>query len=596
MSQPAPFDPKAMLAHPAATLSQILRAVDALEQSEAGFREASIGLSSNVVIELLDPFLRREALRHGVRLKVVVGNYDDPGGDAERFRTAGLEQMLLLPFFDNLLPAFEAQAAHLPVEALEAKEMEFRARYRLAFQRADDMKAVWLLGLHRLFPSVGPGQDRVQEVLSRFDQALREEAAPFPNIRWIEAEDCLSRIGRDRAFDLRFYFGAKAPYTPAFLGEVARRVAIGSRGFGSHFYKVLVLDCDNTLWGGVIGEDLLGGIQLGPYDQPGSIFWRVQHELVALEQSGVLLCLCSKNNPGDVAEVLARHPHAVLQERHFVLQKVNWTDKVDNLQAIAAELNLGLDSMVFLDDSPFECEAVRTRLPAVRTLQVPARLSDYPGLVQDLKELCLGGGISRESQSKTEQYRLRAQAEALKGDLQSQEDYLTSLGLQVTLDRNAPAQIPRLSELTLKSNQFNLTTRRYSEADIRRMVDDLSVTIYALSVRDRFGDSGLTGILIMRWEGPVAVVDSFLMSCRVLGRGIEKAVWAPMLQDARHRGCQELAAEFIPTPKNAQVASFFDELGLPAIEVAAEGTRRYRIGVEAFTPPSTPWIEVIDGQ
>ncbi|HJV22369.1 MAG TPA: HAD-IIIC family phosphatase [Holophagaceae bacterium] len=594
MSSPDPNPALVVLADPAATLSRILGALEELERPGHGLPELAFGVSANVVLEVLGPFLRREARLRGVVLRVVPGNFDDPVGDVDRFLAGGVAQMVLLPFFDNLLPAFEAQAPLLPPEILDGKEAEFRGRYRLALQRAAGMNAVYLVAPHRYLPPVTPGGDAADGLLQRFHQALREEAAAFPNVRWIEARELVSRLGRARAFDDRFYFSAKAPYTAAFMAELARAVACASRGFGTAFHKVLVLDCDNTLWGGVIGEDLLEGIRLGPFEHPGNIFWRVQQEFADLEQNGVLLCLCTKNNPADVDEVLTRHPHAALRESRFALRKVNWQDKVANLRALATELNLGLDSFVFLDDSPFECEAVRNQLPMVKVFQVPARLSEYPALVQEIKALFLGGGITAESRSKTEQYRIRAQAEELKAGFGSQEEYLASLGLRVTLARDPRPQIPRLSELTLKSNQFNLTTRRYSEADITRMMESPGFTIYALTVGDRFGDSGLTGILIARWEGDAAQVDSFLMSCRVIGRGIEQAVWAPLLADARARGCRTLQAEFRPTAKNAQVADFFDGLGLPRIAEDPAGVRTYRIDLDSFNPPPTPWIEVVD--
>jgi FkbH-like protein len=594
MSQSAPSDPMAVLSGPAPTLRQTMEAVEALERSDRPWREAAIGLSANVTIELLGVFLRKHALLHGVRLKVAQGNFDDPEGDLDRFRAAGIDQMLLLPFFDNLLPSFEAQAAHLPVALLEAKASEFRSRYRLLFQRASAMKTLFLGTLHRRSASVEPGGDRVDELIAQFNQALRQEAAPYRNIRWLDTGASLRWVGQEHSFDSRFYFSAKAPYSTAFLNDLARRLVAGCRGFGSYFHKALVLDGDNTLWGGVVGEDLLEGIQLGPHEAPGSIFWQVQNELLALEQRGVLLCLCSKNNPGDVAEVLEHHPGSVLHARNFILQKVNWQDKPANLREIAEELNLGLDSLVFLDDSPFECEAVRTQLPAVRTFQVPARLSEYPALLGEIKELFLAGGLSADGRSRTEQYRQRAMAEDLKAKAASQEEYLASLGLKVNLARNGRGQIRRISELSLKSNQFNLTTRRYSEMEVQGLMESPDHTVYALSVSDRFGDAGLTGVLVMHWQGATAQVEAFFMSCRVIGRGIETAIWGAMLEDARSKGCRILAAEYRPTPKNAQVASFFDGLGLPLVEASPAGLRRYQVDISSFTPPRTDWIEVSD--
>lgn len=594
MTEPATLSPLGLLASPAVTLGQTIRALETLDDVE--LRPASLGLSSNVTIDLLGTFLRKHAALHGVRLSIAQGNFDDPLGDMDRFQATGVDQMLLLPFFDNLQPAFEAQAAHLSPEDLGAREEDFRQRYRLVFQRASGMKAVYLGTMHRMGRRPGLAGDQVDEVVARFNRILEEETAPFPNIHLLDTAETIDRVGLNHAFDLRFYFSAKAPYATAFFDDLARRVVACSRGFGGQFYKVLVLDCDNTLWGGVIGEDLLEGIKLGPFEHPGNIFWRVQHEVAALERAGVLLCLCSKNNPADVMEVLERHPQAVLRKDQFVLNKVNWDDKPANLRAMAQELNLGLDSMVFLDDSPFECEAVRTQLPMVRTFQVPARLADYPALFGEIKELFLAGGVSDESRSKTEQYRLRALGEELKAVAGSREDYLSSLGLTATLGWDVLKQVPRISELSNKSNQFNLTTRRYSEADILALMESPNATVLSIQVSDRFGDAGLTGVLILHWEGETARVDSFFMSCRVIGRGIESSIWQPVLALARVRGCRSLEASFLPTAKNAQVSSYFDNLGLPLVKEGTDGARHYRIPIDLFVPPETPWIEVTNAE
>ncbi len=201
-------------------------------------------------------------------------------------------------------------------------------------------------------------------------------ATRHANVRFIDLGDVVATLGRQQAFDARFYYRGKAPYRPAFMNELSRRVGLATRGFGGAFHKVLVLDCDNTLWGGVIGEDGLAGLQFDPHSYPGNIFWTVQHQVCALERQGVLVCLCSKNNEADVEQALTEHQHMVLRGEHVVARRVNWNDKPGNLEALAAELNLGLESFVFVDDSAFEVEAVRTRLPMVRVFQVPQRLTD----------------------------------------------------------------------------------------------------------------------------------------------------------------------------------------------------------------------------
>ena len=585
-------DARAVLAAETSTLTQLLRAIETLEE-EPQERTVRVGVSSSATVDLLGVYLRRHGLLAGTGIEVVPGNFDDPIGDVERFRAAGVGHVVLLPFFDGLLPSFEAQLPTLAPGAVDALEEQVRSRYRLALEQAREMDAVFLGTFHRLgSPADIGGRDVVAAVLARFDAALREEAAGFANVRLVDTDDVVRTVGRTAAFDHRFYFRSKAPYTGAFLDELARRITVGARGFGARFHKVLVLDCDNTLWGGVVGEDSLSGIKLGPHDHPGSIFWRVQHQIAALRHQGVLLSLCTKNNPADVDEVLRRHPDMVLRAEDFVATKVNWDDKPANLRALAAELGVGLDSMVFLDDSPFECEAARRQLPMVTTVQVPATLSDYPGVVERIAELFLAGGVTAESRDKTEQYRRRAQAQELQARSVDQEAYLASLQLTVELRRDVRSDAARVSELSQKSNQFNLTTRRYGVAEIERLVDSPDHAVYSLVVGDTFGTAGLTGAAVLRYDGVRAHVESFFLSCRVLGRGVETAVWPQIVDDAVAQGCSELHADFVPSAKNAQVADFYDRLGLRIAAEAADGSRSYRIEADDFATPPPAWIEL----
>ncbi len=574
------------------TLTQVMQAVANLEKAEP-VRRLSIGLSSSVTIELLGLYLRKHGLLTGTQITIHQGNYDDPIGDVDLFLSAAVENIVILPFFDTLMPSFEAQLACLEPELLATKEIEVRNRYRIAFKKAKSFNTIFLGSFHRLDHTVDISDaDTVASVLARFNYALREEAAAFPNIRILDTENVVRTVGHMAAFDTRFYFRSKAPYTGVYFNELARRVASATRGFGTHFYKVLVLDCDNTLWGGVVGEDLIGGIKLNPYDYPGNIFWRMQHEFSALERNGILLCLSSKNNPADVDEVFQNHPEMVIKPSQIVVKQVNWKDKSSNLRELAEKLNVGLDSMIFLDDSTFECEAVRQQLPMVKTMQVPQILSEYPRVVREIKELCLAGGISADSRGKTEQYRQRADTMALQGQFDSQEAYLASLAMQVELSRNVATSVARISELSMKSNQFNLTTRRYSETEVLQMMHSSSYSVYSLNVTDKFGKAGLTGVLFMHYLNGIALIENFLMSCRVIGRGVENAIWTQITKDAVKRGCSEIEALFIPSAKNAQVADFYDRLGLPLIEVAANGIKHYCTSLATFIPPQTPWIQI----
>ena len=572
-------------------LVELTRAVEILEV-ENFTRTIRIGVSASITADLFNLFLRKHGLLHGTKIKIIKGNYDDPIGDIDLFAQAGVEQILLLPFFDILMPSFEAQLESIDSSIIDAKEAEMRQRYRMVFTKARNVSAIYLGTFHRLGISFDASrQDKVAIVLERFNAALREEAATFENVHVLNTEHIVRVVGQNAAFDMRFYFRNKAPYTGVYMNELARRIAAAARGFGAHFYKVLALDCDNTLWGGVIGEDLLNGIKLGPYDYPGNIFWRMQQEFAALERQGILLVLLTKNNPADIDEVLRKHPDMVLKESQIVARKVNWEDKPSNLRALAKELNLGLDSFVFLDDSSFECEAVRQQLPMVKTVQVPADLSDYPRIVGEIKSLFLAGGIAADSKCKTEQYRQRAGAEELKAQFHTQEEYLASLELKVELTRNSRAGAGRISELSQKSNQFNLTTTRYSVAEIEQMMVRNTCAVYSLVVRDKFGNAGLTGVAVMRYEGKAAIIENFFMSCRVIGRGVETGIWPQIVADAMQRGCTELRASYLPSQKNAQVCDFFDRLGMPMTN-EKEGARYYAMAVADFSALPNPWIEM----
>jgi FkbH-like protein len=403
----------------------------------------------------------------------------------------------------------------------------------------------------------------------------------------------LARFGADHAFDTRFYFRAKAPYTSSFLNQLACEVALATRNFGQVFYKVLVLDCDNTLWGGIVGEDGPEGIQLNRYSFPGNVFWTVQQQLVELERQGVLICLCSKNNAADVAEVINFHPDMVLREEYVVAKKINWQDKPANIRALATELNLGLDSFVFLDDSAFEVSAVQQQLPQVRVFQVPEALHDYPRMLRDqVIPLLLAGGVSSESHGKTQQYRNLSEAAQLKASFASHDDYLRSLNLVLNVQRDALNQVPRITELMAKSNQFNLTTERLTAGAIASLMARSDATVYSFSVTDRLAQHGLTGVLITEDENEVVIVHSFLMSCRVIGRGVEFAVWREVVSDALTRGKQRLKATYRASEKNAQVADFYDQLGLARTSDSLDGGRVYEADLLTLKLTESLWVKV----
>lgn len=582
------------LSQPGNKLTRTFQIIDSLEEMQPDGRRASIGISANVNVDLLSTFLRKQGLLTGTRLDVKIGAHNDPFTDASQFADAKLDAILLIHLFDNLIPGFESQLPNMTAEQVAEVLSDFRAKCRFVFERAKALPFVFVAEMHRFTPALSGQRDLIDQAVSQFNECLHQEAASFANVRIVETDAIVRALGAGQAFDARFYYQNTAPYTAAFHDELARALMLKSRGFNGYFYKALVLDCDNTLWGGIVGEVLAAGIKLDPHSYPGKVFWRAQQEFLALERQGILLCLCSKNNAQDVDDILANHANMVIRNGNIAIRKVNWNDKVSNLRAIAAELNIGLDSLVFVDDSSFECEAVRAALPMVRVFQVPSVLSGYANVVRDIKELFLSGGISAESASKTEQYRLISAANEARAAFSSHEDYLASLDLRVTLRQNDVSNEERISELTLKSNQFNLTTLRQTVSAIREKMQSADWSVYSLDVEDRFGAAGLTGVVLMHWEGDTAKIAGFLMSCRVIGRGVEFSIWPAILNDARARGCRYVEAQFIPTAKNELVVDFYDRLGL-AVADENEGIKRYSMALDEFSPAGADWIKVIYG-
>ena len=323
--------------------------------------------------------------------------------------------------------------------------------------------------------------------------------------------------------------------------------------------KCLVLDLDGTLWGGVVGEDGVSGIALGP-TAPGNAYVAFQKAVLHLYHQGVILAIASRNNPDDALAVIREHPHMQLREKHFAAVRISWEDKATMLRALAETLDIGLDSIVFVDDDPVQRALVRETLPEVSVLDLPDDPAHYAEMIER-SDLFARTSLTEEDRSRGAQYALEQGRRTARASAGSYESFLRGLHLRVTVGPVTEALVARAAQLTQKTNQFNLTTKRYSEEDIRRMTVDGMHRCYGASVADRFGDSGTIGLAIVRIDGSGWRIDTFLLSCRVLGRGVERALLARVLADAATAGASRLVASFIPTGKNAPAAGFLPESG-----------------------------------
>ena len=369
-----------------------------------------------------------------------------------------------------------------------------------------------------------------------------------------------ARLGLEKAEDRRGWFESKQPGSPALLASLATEAARLIAGARRPMRKVLVVDLDNTLWGGVIGDEGLAGIELGDNSPRGEAFKDFQKYVKSLKDRGVLLAVCSKNDQEKALEPFAKHPEMILQREDFVAFCANWEPKPENLRRIAKELRLGLDSFVFADDNPAEIEIVRQFAPEVGRVLLGPDPADYVSQLQDAR-FFEPRQITREDERRSEQYHAEAERKKIESQCANMDSYLASLEMVAEIHPFRPLDLPRVAQLVAKSNQFNLTTRRHSEAELGAIMTHPDTGHFSVRLRDRFGDHGLISVVILRFAKGVAEVDTWLMSCRVLKRGVEEGVLNEMIRLAQGRDCEEIRGVYRPTPKNTLVQGLYLQMG-----------------------------------
>jgi FkbH-like protein len=412
-------------------------------------------------------------------------------------------------------------------------------------------------------------EDNAADAIQRTNRGLRALTREHRGVYVLDYDALVARYGRENWSDARKWLTVRLPVASANLPHLAAEWLRFLHPLSGKVAKCLAVDLDNTLWGGIIGEDGMNGIRLGA-EYPGAAFQELQHALLDLTRRGILLAVCSKNNPADAMEALSTHPGMLLQPRDFAAMRINWNEKVQNLREIAAELNIGLDSIAFLDDNPVERQQIRDQAPGAIVIRLPEDPMGYAQAVRDcpwFERLVL----SEEDRQRGEYYAAQRGRAELEHSVTSKEEFYRSLEQVAEIAPVNPQSLARVSQLTLKTNQFNLTTRRYTEQQIAEMAASPAWRVWSLRVKDKYADNGLVGVAITRLDGSVCEIDSFLMSCRVIGRTVESALLAHLASEARARGATVLQGWFLPTKKNVPAQEFYREHGFEVTEQNAEG-------------------------
>ncbi len=380
-------------------------------------------------------------------------------------------------------------------------------------------------------------------------------------IRLLDSAALMQQHGAAKAFDARKWQLYRQPYTEAFWQDTGIQAARILAAEKTSAKKCIVLDLDNTLWGGIVGEDGLQGIALGE-DFPGRAFRDFQRHLMHLKSKGIMLAVASKNNPEDALEVFDKHDAMILLRKDITAFEISWDSKVDALQRIAKKLNIGLDALVFVDDNPKEIGEVNERLPMVTTFMVPEELADLPCLLSrsDLFDIA---ELTDEDRRRTEMMSADIARQSEQSQM-SEDDFRKSLELKIEVFATQKQHLARVTQLINKTNQFNLTTRRRTQSDVEALAMRKDALVLGMDIKDKYGDYGLVGVAIIEKQGHTCLIDTLLMSCRVLGRGAETTFLAQIAAAAKSLGCSLLRGTYIETPKNAMVKDFYSRFGFKA--------------------------------
>lgn len=429
----------------------------------------------------------------------------------------------------------------------------------------------------------------LQDAVNVYNAELAALARRLHTVAVVDVASVAARIGFENWHDTRLWYLARSRWSRRALYALADYYTAVICGRLGAIYKCVVVDLDNTLWGGVVGEEGIEGLRLGA-EGIGLAYAEFQLELLNLYRKGILLAICSKNNPEDALAVIRRHPAMRLREEHFAAMRINWEDKASNIRALAEELNIGLDSFVFLDDNPVERSWVRQAVPEVLVPEWPVDPSEYKTTLLEISARYFHKlDITAEDRRRGEVYQAQGERQKLKTSATSLEDFYLALKMRAKIGLADAFTIPRIAQLTQKTNQFNLTTRRYTPAEIQGFCQDSNWKVWWLDLADRFGPNGIVGVLILKRESPDTwIIDTFLLSCRVMSRTVENAFLAVA---SRELGAARLIGEFRPTAKNSPVRDLYPRLGFRSLRQDSDGEFWERdLAANPMEPPS--WFEI----
>jgi FkbH-like protein len=576
-----------------------LLAVYRVDDGKSCIRRWRVFVTRSFTIEPILPLLRAFGFMADLDLQIDVGGFntvwqDLLDGNSELYAT-NADAVLVSTRTADLCPKLWQGFSGVDRTAVAGNREELIKRFAdaVSFFRSRSSAALVLSNLDiPAYPADGlqdaHDPDGQAGSILQINRALVEIARRHVGIYLFDYDGIVARHGRTRWYSDALDKAVGLPLATDAMALLAQHQARLVAAAAGQLSKVLAVDLDNTLWGGIVGEDGPEGIRLG-YDPAGRPFLSLQQTILDLYHRGILLAICSKNNETDVLPILNKHPAMLLRPQHFAAMRINWDDKASNLRSIADELNVGSDSVVLLDDNPAERLQVRLMAPEIKVLEVSedpisfaAAVRDFPGFDRL--------SISEEDRRRNRIYTEQRSREQLREKASSLEEYLNDLRTVIEPRTMTSQDLSRVTQLIHKTNQFNLTTHRYTEAQIEELAKTLGCRINTFRVSDRFGQSGLVGVAITRDRSGVCEIDTLLLSCRVIGRGVETSILSRLAEQARIAGCSRMRGMYRPTGKNNLVAGFYSKHGFEKKDTGSDGTIFYDLDLKTSDITKPEWI------
>jgi FkbH-like protein len=531
-------------------------------KSESNF---DISVLSNITLNKLKDILEFPLRSYGINAHVRFGNYDNIVQDS--FTHNKSDVVIIHQELKETTDRIIKNQITYNDSAVELIITEVKSQIDLILQNLCHTKLVIFnrYSSHNFFSTLNQ-KKAINTLTTELNSYLEIKSDSNKNVRLCDIDRITFNLGLKDSLDYRSYSAFKDLYKTLWLQYYTEEIQHLIYAVTGKVKKALIVDCDNTLWKGVLGEDGFEHIEMSMNTKGGEPFYYVQNVISQLSKKGVLICLCSKNNEDDVNHVINEHPDFSLNNDQITIKKVNWNDKATNIREISNELNIGLDSLIFLDDSDFEINLVKESIPEVLTFQVPKNTSHYPDLMNNLSNYFYRYEITEDDVKKAQEYKKQAIRQQQKSSFNNIEEYIKSLDIEINISKNDIAHLSRMEQMSQKTNQFNFTTIRYTSSQIEEIIKHDENHIYCINVKDKFGDSGITGMIITKViDSKTCEIDTFLMSCRVIGRYIEHAFLKYVINDCKKSGIEQVRAAYIKTKKNQQVEMFYSNLGFNLI-------------------------------